>query len=135
MSRTASAAFLICPEPVRHVTAGVGTRFVTLAGILAEAGHRVTLAVPNDPEEAGDSADGVELIRADPGRLGAQAEDHGWVLVHGHLANHYLKTSTMSGSEISFLLGFEDPNSFFRAFHTWTGRTPELVRTSARAES
>mgnify|MGYP001046613247 CR=1 FL=1 len=46
------------------------------------------------------------------------------------LARHYLKTSNLSGAEISFLLGFEDPNSFFRAFHSWTGVTPEQVRSS-----
>lgn len=45
-----------------------------------------------------------------------------------HLAKHYLKTSGISGAEISFLLGFEDPNSFFRAFHAWTGETPEQAR-------
>jgi AraC-like DNA-binding protein len=44
------------------------------------------------------------------------------------LARHYLKTSRLSGAEISFLLGFEDPNSFFRAFHSWTGETPEQAR-------
>ena len=47
-----------------------------------------------------------------------------------HLAKHYLKTSSISGAEISFLLGFEDPNSFFRAFHDWTGTTPEQARRS-----
>ena len=40
-----SRAFLICPEPVRQLTAGVGTRFVSVARVLADAGHRVTLAV------------------------------------------------------------------------------------------
>lgn len=49
------------------------------------------------------------------------------------LARHYLKTSRMSGAEISFLLGFEDPNSFFRAFHRWTGQTPEQVRATTSA--
>jgi AraC-like DNA-binding protein len=44
------------------------------------------------------------------------------------LARHYLKTSDMSGAEISYLLGFEDANSFFRAFRAWTGETPENVR-------
>ncbi len=34
----------------------------------------------------------------------------------------------MSGAEISFLLGFDDPNSFFRAFRAWTGETPDQVR-------
>ena len=44
------------------------------------------------------------------------------------LARHYLTHSTYSGAQISFLLGFEDPNSFFRAFRSWTGETPESVR-------
>jgi AraC-like DNA-binding protein len=47
------------------------------------------------------------------------------------LARHYLKTSDISGAEISFLLGYEDPNSFFRAFHTWVGETPGQVRRIA----
>ena len=46
------------------------------------------------------------------------------------LARHYLKSSTISGAEISYLLGFEDPNSFFRAFQGWTGETPEQARAS-----
>ncbi len=44
------------------------------------------------------------------------------------LARYYLTNSTSSGAEISFLLGFDDPNSFFRAFHSWTGKTPESFR-------
>jgi AraC-like DNA-binding protein len=44
------------------------------------------------------------------------------------LARHYLANSTYSGAQISFLLGFEDPNSFVRAFRSWTGQTPEKVR-------
>jgi AraC-like DNA-binding protein len=49
------------------------------------------------------------------------------------LARHYLRTTDITGAEISFLLGFEDPNSFFRAFHTWTGETPEQVRGALRS--
>jgi len=44
------------------------------------------------------------------------------------LARHYLTRTRMSGGEIAFLLGFEDPNSFYRAFHEWTGQTPETIR-------
>ena len=43
-------------------------------------------------------------------------------------ANHDLFNSSLSGAEISFLLGFEDPNSFVRAFQTWSGSTPQAVR-------
>ena len=48
------------------------------------------------------------------------------------LARHYLSRTRMPAAEISFLLGFEDPNSFFRAFHSWTGETPERVRAGAQ---
>ena len=48
--------------------------------------------------------------------------------LRAELANHYLVTTTYSSSEISFLLGYSDPSSFFRAFNIWTGKTPDLVR-------
>lgn len=44
------------------------------------------------------------------------------------LARYYLAKTSLSGAEISYLLGFADPNSFFRAFHDWTGETTEQVR-------
>ena len=49
------------------------------------------------------------------------------------LARHYLRSSRLSIAEISFLLGFGDPNSFFRAFHSWTGTTPEQARIAMSA--
>ena len=49
------------------------------------------------------------------------------------LALHYLRNSRMRGGEISFLLGFGDANSFFRAFNGWTGETPEQARAALRA--
>lgn len=85
-----SRAFLICPEPLRRITAGVGSRFLALARVLAAAGHQVTLAVPNDPVEAGLDEPGLELVQAEPSRLGRQADGHEWVLLHAHLGNHYL---------------------------------------------
>lgn len=48
------------------------------------------------------------------------------------LARHYLGSTTMSSGEIAFLLGFEDPNSFYRAFQDWTGQTPESARHAMR---
>jgi len=35
-----------------------------------------------------------------------------------------------AGTEIAFLIDFDDPNSFFRAFHQWTGKTPQQLRAS-----
>lgn len=46
------------------------------------------------------------------------------------LAMHYLNKTEYSSFEIAFLLGYDDPNSFFRAFNQWTGTTPETVRKS-----
>lgn len=47
-------------------------------------------------------------------------------------AMFYLRRSELSLSEISFLLGFEVPSSFFRAFARWTGQTPRAFREDAR---
>ena len=49
------------------------------------------------------------------------------------LAQHYLLKTDLPLTEISFLLGFEEPNSFFRAFRGWAGRSPESFRQSLRA--
>jgi len=49
------------------------------------------------------------------------------------LARYYLAESEMGGAEISFLLGYDDPNSFIRAFHQWTGHSPEAMRAQLRA--
>ena len=44
------------------------------------------------------------------------------------LARHYLTKTRLAYTEISFLIGFEEPSSFFRAFREWTGQTPEALR-------
>lgn len=44
------------------------------------------------------------------------------------LAEHYLTNTAMPHREISFLLGFDEPSSYFRAFHDWSGQTPESFR-------
>lgn len=44
------------------------------------------------------------------------------------LAQYYLTQSTTSFMEIAFLLGFQEATSFYRAFSSWTGKTPEQYR-------
>lgn len=46
------------------------------------------------------------------------------------LANHYLNKSDMTQGEISFLLGFQDTNSFIRAYSSWAGVSPGQYRMS-----
>lgn len=37
------------------------------------------------------------------------------------LAKNYIKNTNMTSDDIAFLLGYQDLNSFFRAFQVWTG--------------
>ena len=47
------------------------------------------------------------------------------------LAQYYLSRSSTLPGEIAYLLGFQDGNSFIRAFRRWTGQTPGEYRTSS----
>ena len=51
------------------------------------------------------------------------------------MSERYLKDSGLTVPEISFLLGFRDTSSFFRAFHGWTGKTPGDYRASGSDNS
>lgn len=63
-------------------------------------------------------------------RLRAEDSNFNGVLasVREQLARHYLASTELSCNEIAFLLGYEEPNSFFRAFQGWTGESPERHR-------
>jgi AraC-like DNA-binding protein len=45
------------------------------------------------------------------------------------LARHYLQHSSLELNETAYLLGYEDANSFFRAFQQWEGTSPGAWRT------
>ncbi len=49
------------------------------------------------------------------------------------LAHHYLGQSSVELNETAYLLGYENPNSFFRAFHDWEGTSPGQWRSSRLA--
>jgi AraC-like DNA-binding protein len=54
------------------------------------------------------------------------------------LAHHYLLHSSRELNETAYLLGYEDANSFFRAFQHWEGTSPGhwrvLQKSSAHAQ-
>ncbi|OMH33858.1 AraC family transcriptional regulator [Motiliproteus sp. MSK22-1] len=63
-------------------------------------------------------------------KLSAETECFQSILtsVRAELADHYLEKSSLSLSEISFLLGFQESNSFIRAYRAWKGTSPGQYR-------
>jgi AraC-like DNA-binding protein len=51
------------------------------------------------------------------------------------LARHYLHNSVLELNEAAYLLGYEDSNSFVRAFRTWEGVPPARWRETQRARA
>ncbi len=51
------------------------------------------------------------------------------------LARHYLNNSVLELNEAAYLLGYNDANSFVRAFRTWEGVPPARWREEQRAKS
>jgi AraC-like DNA-binding protein len=52
-----------------------------------------------------------------------------------HLARHYLNNSVLELNEAAYLLGYEDSNSFVRAFRTWEGIPPARWRDQQRSKA
>jgi AraC-like DNA-binding protein len=44
------------------------------------------------------------------------------------MANRYLQNSSLSISQIAWLLGYSEVSSFAHAFQRWTGNSPTSVR-------
>jgi AraC-like DNA-binding protein len=69
----------------------------------------------------------VRTLQRRLGELGTTYQD---VLdsVRHRSARRLLTSTNLSMGEVSFLLGFEEVNSFMRAFHDWEGTTPARWR-------
>ena len=52
-----------------------------------------------------------------------------------HLARHYLNNSALELNEAAYLLGYEDGNSFVRAFRSWEGIPPARWREQQRVQA
>jgi AraC-like DNA-binding protein len=50
------------------------------------------------------------------------------------MAHQYLSQPSIEINEAAFLLGYDDPNSFYRAFKTWEGTTPAHWRSARSHE-
>lgn len=63
-------------------------------------------------------------------KLSEENYSYQWVLkkVRQELADYYLQQTQLPIIEVSFLLGFQETNSFIRAYSNWTGTTPSQVR-------
>ena len=51
------------------------------------------------------------------------------------LARHYLNNSVFELNEAAYLLGYDDANSFVRAFRNWEGVPPARWREMQRARA
>ncbi len=47
-------------------------------------------------------------------------------------AREYLNRPDIDVAEVAYLLGYEDSNSFYRAFRTWEGTTPSQLRAELK---
>jgi hypothetical protein len=51
------------------------------------------------------------------------------------MARYYLSNSVLELNEAAYMLGFEDPNSFGRAFRAWEGVPPSDWRETHRSST
>jgi len=89
---------------------------------LSLAGKRPTLR--DVAQEVGMSARTLQRRLTDAGITFQQLVEE----TRRELARHYLKQRSVELNEAAFLLGFEDANSFFRAFQGWEGTSPTAWR-------
>src|SRR5437660_217938 len=124
---------LTCPEEIRVVERGKesAVQFLWL------------LALEKEPPLLVDVCFAWIVSMAHRG-IGRRLGEHGITFqrlldeARHELARHYLLHSSREVSETAYLLGYEDANSFYRAFHQWEGTTPgqwRLLQKSSATEA
>lgn len=139
-ARDARLPFLTADETMwRTFEPALRTRLAGLGGAVGCAGRvRAVLleALPAGGADMGAVARRLLLARRTLQRQ-LEAEGTSFLRVlretREALARHYLRETPLSAPEIAFLLGFDEPNSFYRACREWTGQTPAGLRRQERA--
>lgn len=106
----------------RSRESGIGEQ-VTAALMRSLAGRRPTLG-----EIAEDLGMSTRTLQRRLGEAGLSFQQQ-VEAARRALAHHYLGETTVELKQAAYLLGYEDANSFFRAFQGWEGTTPGDWRT------
>lgn len=100
----------------------------SMAERVAAALHEL---LPAGQSEVGDVA---KSLGASTRTIQRQLKDEGTTFravldrTRKRLSQHYLTRTQLTTAEVAFLVGYDDPNSFYPAFRSWTGKTPQAAR-------
>jgi AraC-like DNA-binding protein len=97
--------------------------------------NAITPLLPHGKARVGDVARALGMSqRTLTRRLAAEAITFAGILdaMRTALAVHYLKTATLSISQVAWLLGFQEVGAFTHAFKRWTSLTPSQFREASR---
>lgn len=137
-SRDGSRPFVTANEAVwESLEPELGRRLALLEGRNATRDRAKAVLVETLPAGESSLAGVADRLAMSPRTLQRRLGEEGVAFrdlvseIRRSLADHYLETSDLSSAEIAFLLGYEEPTSFYRAYRGWTGRTPEASRKSA----
>ena len=127
-------------ERAAHGAALARARVSPRAGSVAAHPARRRAVDPRkeDLRRAPCRGEGRQSARTEPTNLAASPRRSGDDLpelldeVRHFSARRLLAHTDLGAGEVAFLLGFEELNSFTRAFHAWEGTTPARWRASAR---
>ncbi|MFD7024446.1 AraC family transcriptional regulator ligand-binding domain-containing protein [Promicromonospora sukumoe] len=131
----ASRPFLTENEAMWRVFAPDLRRRLSDLEVSATVAERVRAAL-RDALPAGDASIGAvtRKLATSPRTLQRRLHQEGTTFqgvltaTREELARHYLDVEGLRTSEVAYLLGYGDTASFYRAFRTWTGLSPETAR-------